>query len=115
MSYFAINESEAVFVETIEKVSAYFHSTIEDACLALGKTLEDYKKSKKLIEKDGVTFCYKDICATAFYNSEENLYHGKIEGLGDLITFGGTTCEETEIDFADAVDDYLENQENGSD
>ena len=115
MSNLVINESAAVFVETAERVSAYFHSPIEDACLALGKTLEDYLKSKKLIEKDGVTFCYKDICATAYYNSEEKLYHGKIEGLGDLITFGGKTCEKTKIDFEDAVDDYMEDQEYGSD
>lgn len=35
-------------------------------------------------------------------------YYGKIEGIKDLITFGGDTIEETQYEFKAAVDDYIE-------
>ena len=58
----------------------------------------------------GVFLCYKGISAFARYYNDDKLYHGKIEGLKDLVTFGGKTIEEATQDFQDAVDDYLENK-----
>lgn len=56
----------------------------------------------------GVFLCYKGICAFAKYHEEDSIYHGKIEGVSDLVTFGGHTLAEVTADFKDAVNDYLD-------
>lgn len=42
------------------------------------------------------------------YNSDDKVFHGKIEFIGDLVTFEGKTVEELEAAFAEAIDDYKE-------
>jgi predicted HicB family RNase H-like nuclease len=38
---------------------------------------------------------------------EDQVLHGKIEGIVDLITFESDSANEIEKEFHDAVDDYL--------
>lgn len=50
----------------------------------------------------------------SFYKSkrqDEKMYYGKIEGLKDLVTFGGDTVEDATEGFKNAVDDYLSDEE----
>lgn len=51
---------------------------------------------------------YKSYFATVRFNAEDEVFHGKIIGINDLISFEGTTVKELKIAFQDAVDDYLE-------
>ena len=41
------------------------------------------------------------------YDSISNVYHGKIEGIGDLVTFEAEDDSLIEEEFHKAVDDYL--------
>jgi predicted HicB family RNase H-like nuclease len=51
---------------------------------------------------------YKDFTGSVLYNPEDRVFHGKIEFVTDLVTFEGTSVDELEAAFAEAVDDYLE-------
>ena len=51
---------------------------------------------------------YKDFTGSVLYNPEDRVFHGKIEFITDLVTFEGTSVDELEAAFAEAVDDYLE-------
>lgn len=42
------------------------------------------------------------------YSREDRLFHGKIEFIRALILYEGTSVDELEADFKDAVDDYLD-------
>lgn len=59
-------------------------------------------------------FKYKDISAQAKYYADESMYYGKIEGIEDLVTFGGKTMKEINEDFKNAVDDYLSERNQSS-
>lgn len=50
---------------------------------------------------------YKEYIAKIQYSTEDNVFFGVIEGIADLVTFEGTSIEELEKEFKDAVDDYL--------
>ena len=50
---------------------------------------------------------YKDYFAKIEYSVEDNVLHGKIEGINDLVTFESSSAEEIEKEFQIAVDDYL--------
>jgi predicted HicB family RNase H-like nuclease len=39
--------------------------------------------------------------------ADEGIFMGRVAGLRDVITFGGTTFAEVEQAFRDSVDDYL--------
>ncbi len=54
-----------------------------------------------LIDQNGFT-------GSVLYNPEDRVFHGKIEFITDLVTFEGTSVDELETAFAEAVDDYLE-------
>ena len=51
---------------------------------------------------------YKGYCTNAEYDEEGKVWHGKIEGIKDLVTFESESSEEIEKEFHAAVDDYLE-------
>ena len=51
---------------------------------------------------------YKNYFATAQFNAENEVFHGKIIGINDLVSFEGTTVKELKNAFQDAVEDYLE-------
>lgn len=56
---------------------------------------------------------YKGYWAEVKYSDEDECFCGVIEGLkNDSISFEGTTVKELKKDFKDAIDHYLENNEN---
>src|SRR5262245_40074783 len=51
---------------------------------------------------------YKTYYATVQFNAEDEVFHGKVIGINDLVSFEGTTVKELKKTFHEAVDDYLE-------
>ena len=54
------------------------------------------------------TMTYKGYIGTVRYSEEDEVFHGKIEAINDLIMFEGTSVKELKKAFHEAVDDYLE-------
>ncbi len=50
---------------------------------------------------------YKGYYTHIEYDSISNVYHGKVEGIGDLVTFENEDVSLIEEEFHKAVDDYL--------
>ena len=42
------------------------------------------------------------------YDDEDRIFHGRVKGLRDVVTFEGATAEEVEADFRGAIEDYLD-------
>ncbi|MBI5141247.1 MAG: type II toxin-antitoxin system HicB family antitoxin [Nitrospirae bacterium] len=51
---------------------------------------------------------YKNFIGSVRFSAEDNVFHGKIEGVCDLVTFEGQSVMELVEAFHEAVDDYLE-------
>jgi predicted HicB family RNase H-like nuclease len=51
---------------------------------------------------------YKDYLASVQFSAEDEVFHGKILGINDLVNFEGTTVKELKRAFSEAVEDYLE-------
>ena len=51
---------------------------------------------------------YKDYYASLHYSSIDDVFHGKVLGINDLINFEGSSVKELKKAFREAVDDYLE-------
>ncbi len=51
---------------------------------------------------------YKGYYGLCKLSVENNIFHGKIEYINDLVTYEASTSVELEAAFHDAVDDYLE-------
>ena len=51
---------------------------------------------------------YKSYIGTVNYNADDEVFHGKINGINDLITFEGQSVKELKKSFHDSVNDYLE-------
>lgn len=51
---------------------------------------------------------YKDYLATVNYSSDDDVFHGKIFGINDLVTFEGTSVSKLKKAFQEAVNDYIE-------
>ena len=51
---------------------------------------------------------YKGYIGTVHYSEEDEVFHGKLEAINDLIMFEGTSVKELKKAFHEAVDDYLE-------
>ncbi len=50
---------------------------------------------------------YKSYYATVNFNAEDEVFHGRIIGINDLVNFEGTTVRELKKAFHEAVEDYL--------
>ena len=50
---------------------------------------------------------YKDFIGSVHFSAEDMIFHGKIEGITDLVTFEGKSVNELEKAFHEAVDDYI--------
>ncbi len=50
---------------------------------------------------------YKTYYANIQFSAEDEVFHGKIIGINDLVSFEGTTVAELKKAFHEAVDDYL--------
>jgi predicted HicB family RNase H-like nuclease len=55
--------------------------------------------------KDVLT--YKDFIGSVHFSADDKVFHGKIEGITDLVTFEGERTDELEKAFHEAVDDYI--------
>lgn len=51
---------------------------------------------------------YKGYIGTIEFSAEDKVFYGKIQGIYDLVTFEGTSVEELEKSFQEAIADYLE-------
>jgi len=51
---------------------------------------------------------YKDFIASIHFDSLDEVFNGKIEGIEDSITFEGDSVTSLKTAFEEAVDDYLE-------
>ena len=56
--------------------------------------------------KDVLT--YKNFVGSVHFSAEDKVFHGKIEGISDLIMFEGQSVNELIKAFHEAVNDYLE-------
>ncbi|MGQ3684568.1 MAG: type II toxin-antitoxin system HicB family antitoxin [Candidatus Loosdrechtia sp.] len=50
---------------------------------------------------------YKGFIGSVHFSADDKVFHGKIEGIGDLVTFEGSTVDELIKAFYDEVDDYM--------
>ena len=51
---------------------------------------------------------YKDYYASVSFSAEDDVFHGKVIGINDLISFEGDSVKTLKDAFVEAVDDYLE-------
>ena len=51
---------------------------------------------------------YKEYVGSVQYNAEDKVFHGRLEFITDLVTFEGTSVDELEAAFVEAVEDYVE-------
>jgi predicted HicB family RNase H-like nuclease len=50
---------------------------------------------------------YKDFIGSVHFSTDDKVFHGKIEGITDLVTFEGKSVDELEKAFHEAVNDYI--------
>lgn len=50
---------------------------------------------------------YKGFIGSLHYSSQDDCFHGRIEGIDDLVTFEGRSVDELKKDFKKAVEDYI--------
>lgn len=58
---------------------------------------------------------YKGYIGSQKYCEEDKIYHGKIEGIGDLVNYEAATLTRLENAFKDAVDYYIDSLREGLD
>ncbi|NNK02088.1 MAG: type II toxin-antitoxin system HicB family antitoxin [Desulfatitalea sp.] len=51
---------------------------------------------------------YKGYFAKVEFDDDDNIFHGEVINLRDVITFEGETVKELKQAFLDSVDDYLD-------
>lgn len=54
------------------------------------------------------TMTYKGYGARVEYDAQDRIFAGRLAGIEDIVTFHGTTVDELELAFHEAVDHYLE-------
>src|SRR5437660_350154 len=50
---------------------------------------------------------YKDYVGVFSYDPEADVFHGRVEGISDVVTFEGRSLDELRQAFHDSVEDYL--------
>ncbi|PKQ09676.1 MAG: antitoxin HicB [Alphaproteobacteria bacterium HGW-Alphaproteobacteria-12] len=50
---------------------------------------------------------HKGYFGALLHNEEDNVFHGKIEFIRDLVTYEGHDREEMKVVFREAVDEYI--------
>ena len=53
------------------------------------------------------TLKHKGYTGTVVFDSDDRIFHGRLMGITDMITFEGASVEDLEKDFRSAVDEYL--------
>lgn len=51
---------------------------------------------------------YKGFLGSVHFDSDDEVFYGKIEGIEDLISYEGKSVQEIKKSFNESVDDYLE-------
>ena len=51
---------------------------------------------------------YKDFMGTVHFSTDDEVFHGKLIGINDLVTFEGCSVVELKNSFEKAVEDYIE-------
>ncbi len=51
---------------------------------------------------------YEGYVGSVHYSGEDDVLHGKLEGIRDLVTYEGTDVAGLKQSFREAVEDYLE-------
>ena len=51
---------------------------------------------------------YKNYVGSVFFSEEDSVFHGKVIGITDSISFEGNSVKTLTEDFQNAVDEYLE-------
>lgn len=51
---------------------------------------------------------YKGYTGSVDYDADDRLFHGRVDGITDIVSFQGDTVDALEADFRAAVDDYLD-------
>ena len=51
---------------------------------------------------------YKGYFGTVDFNSDDEVFYGKIFGISDLINFEGSSVKELKESFEESIDDYLD-------
>jgi len=50
---------------------------------------------------------YKGYVGSVNFSSEDEVFHGQLEGIRDLVTYEGTDVDSLRLAFREAVDDYV--------
>ena len=50
---------------------------------------------------------YKGYIGSVRYSDEDEIFHGKLQGIRDLVTYEGTDVASLKRSFQEAVDEYL--------
>jgi predicted HicB family RNase H-like nuclease len=51
---------------------------------------------------------YKGYIGSVRFSAEDDVFHGKLQGIRDLVTYEGTDVAGLKQSFCEAVEDYLE-------
>ena len=51
---------------------------------------------------------YKDYISSVHFSTQDEVFHGKVLGINDLVTFEGKSVAELKKSFKEAIEDYLE-------
>ena len=51
---------------------------------------------------------YKGYSATVIFDDENDLFHGEVLGIRDVVTFQGNSAKDLRRAFKESVDDYLD-------
>ena len=54
------------------------------------------------------TLQYRGYDGSVLYSAEDKMLHGRILGIRDMVSYGGTNVRSLEKNFREAVDEYLE-------
>ncbi|HXE08959.1 MAG TPA: type II toxin-antitoxin system HicB family antitoxin [Acidobacteriaceae bacterium] len=53
------------------------------------------------------TLQYRGYDGSVLYSAEDKMLHGRVLGIRDMISYGGTNVKSLERNFRDAVDEYF--------
>ena len=55
-----------------------------------------------------MSMSYRGYSGSVEYDPDDRIFHGRVNGITDVVNFEGTNVDELEADFRAAVDSYLE-------
>ena len=50
---------------------------------------------------------YRGYAGNVRYSQDDNCYYGIVRNIKGLVSYEGTTLEKLEIEFQEAIDDYI--------